>query len=315
MGVLILILKIIGITLLVLVGLILLVLCLVLFVPVRYRADAAKGNETSLSGHARATWLLSILSAAYDYTDEKKGLTLRVFGIRLKSREEKENLKAKHGIRHKGRTKKEKHEDISDDPPDYTIFEYDSDEDSVKQVESLMPSVHDGNDNEVPEEKEAKPKIDLEEKISRIYGFILRFKDRISDILSGIGKAFDSFEYYSNALFNDSRNRDAISLIIKKVKRLLESIKPRRISGHLDYGSEDPANTGKVLAIASVLYPLYGPGIEINPDFENNLLSFDLKIKGRIYINVIAAVLLQLYFNRKVRRFIHIMKKENENGK
>ena len=47
---------------------------------------------------------------------------------------------------------------------------------------------------------------------------------------------------------------------------------------------------------------------------EDKILEFDLVLKGRIYIGTLVAVLLKLYFNKKVKRFIHIMKKENANG-
>ena len=50
------------------------------------------------------------------------------------------------------------------------------------------------------------------------------------------------------------------------------------------------------------------------PDFDDKILEFDLVLKGRIYIGTLVAVLLKLYFNKKVKRFIHIMKKENANG-
>ena len=102
-----------------------------------------------------------------------------------------------------------------------------------------------------------------------------------------------------------------IKLLILKLKRLIRAVRPRKVRGHLDYGSTDPSTTGKVLACAAVIYPWYGNNIAIDPDFENERLAFDMDLKGRIYLCVVAKVMLQLYFNRKVKRFIRIMKKEN----
>ena len=313
LSILLLILKIIGIMLLVLIGLVLFLICLILFVPVRYRATAGKEtDDPSINGMARAAWLLGIVSAVYEYNDEKRGLTVRIFGIRLKSRTEKERLRSRFAGRHK---RKKGGHDRKEDQPDYAILEYDESSDDLKKVDSLKdpPSYEYKNDDEST--KDDKPKVSLDERIDSLHKKINKIGEKISNIIAKGCEALNSIDYYHNALSNDAKNREAIRFIYKKTVRLLKSIKPRKVAGHLDYGSDDPADTGRVLAAASVLYPIYGRSIIINPDFENKLLGFDIKLKGRIYINVLAAVLLQLYFNRKVRRFIHIMKKENDNGK
>ena len=73
--------------------------------------------------------------------------------------------------------------------------------------------------------------------------------------------------------------------------------------------------TGRVLAAAAIAYPIYSPGLKLRPDFENSVLAFDVSLKGRIYIFVLVKTLIALYFNKKVKRLIRIMKKENSNGR
>ena len=81
------ILGIIGIILLSILGLILLVIFLVLFVPVRYKAEGSfKDNKPSVC--ARASWLLHLLSIRYTL-GEKEPLIIRVCGFKIKKKEEK----------------------------------------------------------------------------------------------------------------------------------------------------------------------------------------------------------------------------------
>ena len=79
-SVLLIILKIIGITLLIIIGLILLMLLLVLFVPVRYRFKGSYNENFLCKG--KITWLLHLVSVAID-VEEKAVVSIRILGIPL----------------------------------------------------------------------------------------------------------------------------------------------------------------------------------------------------------------------------------------
>jgi hypothetical protein len=241
-----------------------------------------------------------------------------------------------------------------DEEPEYTIYEYDKDGNEIrseagsnKSKTSVYVEEHEeGLDIEYPagtddiDKQEDVIKQDdlniqddinkqddhnkqiitniLERMSSAAHKLSGRFKrisqalERTSNRVSGM---IDNLDYYYNALFNDSRNGEVLRLLTAKVKRLIKAVRPRKVKGYLDFGSEDPSTTGRVLACAAVMYPVYGRSIAVNPDFENERFDFDLELKGRIYLCVVAKILIQLYFNRKVKRFIRIMKKEsNANG-
>lgn len=80
--VIVLILKIIGISLLTILGLILLLLLLALFVPVRYQAHAKKQEE--LWCRARITWLFPLVSIPIAYEKGELSFRLKLFGITVK---------------------------------------------------------------------------------------------------------------------------------------------------------------------------------------------------------------------------------------
>ncbi len=352
LNILLLILKITGIVLLILIGIVFLLVFMILFIPVRYRGNAQKsaGSQMPEYAGAKAGWLLNMITACYEFKEGNTALTIRVLGIRLKSREEKELKK-----RQRREKKKKNAKDVS-----YSMLEYDEESDSIREKdvnlkgkthvfvdeheddsditeisgdEAMSEHINPKSEKSESEKPANAPKEndadvmggdvqDIYEKIRTIYEKIssridktidrLRYSaKRLLNILTGIN---ESLTYYHNALFNDARNREVIGLLIRETKRILKAITPRRIRGHLRYGSDDPSDTGKFLAGAAMLYPFYHGKISIVPDFDDKILEFDLILKGRIYICTLVSVLLKLYFNKKVKRFIHIMKKENANG-
>ncbi|MCR5509045.1 MAG: DUF2953 domain-containing protein [Lachnospiraceae bacterium] len=313
MGIFLSILKITGLTILVLLAVILILICLVLFVPIRYRINSDKGGiDLPVHFTARARWLLGIVSAVFDHNENGTSMSLRIFHIPLRRKKGKKENKHLFG------SKKDRKETKAEEPS-FSIYSYDEEDDDLKEDKPYTAKeTSDHKDPEGCTEEDVdnkKPRKSLLDIAGAVYERITGIADRVSSLLKGAGDAFENIEYYHTALFNDARNREAVRYIYDRIKRLIKSIAPRKIRGRLDYGSEDPADTGRVLAIASVLYPLYKKNLSINPDFENRILAYDIKLRGRIYLNVVGVVLLQLYFNKKVRRFKNIMKKENVNGR
>ncbi len=357
-----LILKIIGIVLLCIIGILLLIVMLVMFVPVRYKGNASKenGEDNPLYALAGVSWLLHIVSAAFEYRDGKTKLTIKVFGFRIRSKEERRERKRRREEKHKkkkitNRNKDEKKNKNRDDGSEYIIYEYNKDGTEVRtehggkngKTTVYVEEHEEGLDIDYPVENNELTDTDPphDDKTDENSSTKAAGESPISEKLKGLtekagqiakkigisckkltkglertaeraGDALDNIDYYHTALCNDSKNREVIRLLVSGLKRLLKAVKPRKVKGHLEYGSDDPSSTGKVLAGAAVLYPWYGRNIVIEPDFCNEVLAFDIFIKGRIYLCVVVKILLQLYFNRKVKRFIRIMKKENSvNGK
>ena len=375
---LLLVLKIVGIVLLCIIGILLLLVILVMFVPVRYKGNASKenGEDNPVYALAGVSWLLHIISAAFEYKEGKTLLSIKVFGIRIRNSEERRERRKQKEERRRNRCrskeasaeqnhlfKKNKKKCGSkrwneDDEAEYTIYEYNKDGLEIKtenggknsKTAVYVEEHEEGLDIEYPSQnnrltdtvndkkenfREENEKTDKDDRIRNdeggdSSGLFGRFAEKAERITEKIGilyeklskglqrtadRAKDTLEnidYYHTALCNDSKNREVLVLLTSKLKRLLRAVRPRKVRGSLNYGSDDPASTGRILAGAAVLYPWYGKSITIEPDFSGEVLAFELFLKGRIYLCVVAGILLQLYFNRKVRRFIRIMKKENK---
>lgn len=78
MGVVLLILKILGITLLCILGLVLLILALVLFVPIRYRVKGSVRSKTEHEGTVLVSWLLRALTIRVIDDPETKTISKRI---------------------------------------------------------------------------------------------------------------------------------------------------------------------------------------------------------------------------------------------
>ncbi|MCR5001552.1 MAG: DUF2953 domain-containing protein [Lachnospiraceae bacterium] len=314
------ILKIIGIVLLAILSLALFMILIILFVPVRYTGYGKKeGDEGSkIRAGAGASWLLKIVSADYEYSENSRGLTIRVFGIRLRSREEKEEKRRlreeKRELKKKDKKAPKKKSGSRKTKIEYTMTEYDASQDVFKE-NTIDPKGDPKSDDTDKKPSAADTGPYGQELFIKLKDKILRIYDKISNVVKGLFDKAEEVDYYIDALSNDASNRQAVALIIKKVKALLKSIRPKKLKGYVDYGGDDPADTGRMLAAAAIAYPLYSPGLKINPDFESNILAFDVYLKGRIYIYVLVRTFIALYFNKKVKRLIRIMKKENDNGR
>mgnify|MGYP000205271042 CR=1 FL=1 len=84
----------------------------------------------------------------------------------------------------------------------------------------------------------------------------------------------------------------------KELFRILRLLRPRKFTGAVRFGLEDPYDTGRILAVLSMLYPFYGEHIDIYPDFEYRILEGHLLIKGRIRGIYAVIVLWNLFFDK-----------------
>lgn len=127
------------------------------------------------------------------------------------------------------------------------------------------------------------------EKSRRILGKISEVTEKIRDIKSKI---------------DDEENRKAVKLLISRTLYLLKHYRFRKLKGHFTYGSKDPSSVGSLMAILSLLYPLYGEHFYIEPVFDRDILAGDIAFKGRIRLIHILIVLIEFILNKKIRQFV-----------
>ena len=130
-------------------------------------------------------------------------------------------------------------------------------------------------------EKSARP--DVKSKFEAIKQKLLAVKEKFIDSKAGIQKIKNKIDYWKNLLTSDPM-KEAMEFLWKKTKGLLHHILPRRMTGRIHFGFEDPSKTGKTLAYFSMLYPFTKENLVIEPEFETEelILEGDIAFRGRI---------------------------------
>lgn len=341
-GVILGILKVIGILLLVLLGLLLLVCVCVLFVPVRYRGAVSKQPGEALQASGEISWLLHLLHISVEKQETGAAVTVRIFGIspemvrdfrkkRQKKKAAKKRRQAEQGKR-KTETKqidKKGADTVRKEPVQKKTSVQKTerarqDTSTVKQLSAefvekdtatsteqsgVAKKVEKGKNNSGQTVKKGS----LCKKISGIYKKIVALPKRILNMIRKFIKKVTDIRQSISALrafINRQEVRSAASLVWKKALRLLKGICPRKLEGHLLYGCSDPADTGMVLAVLGALYPIYGSSVSVTPDFQQKTFEASLKGRGRVYGILVLVTGLQLYFDKNIQFIIKNRKKE-----
>lgn len=299
---------IVGVLLLVLLA----ILLAVLFVSVTcwIRGERADGR---LSLCVTAGWLFRALTLRFTVDQEqeeiKPRLVLRVFGIPIKSlmgeeqKPKKEKKPGKSGEAVKGSE--------AEEPVDEAAETENEAADAVSQEAEAPDSRESFPSRSTKSQKKARRRRGLFHVLSeKLHAFAQKFR-AIGDRLRRIPKFFrnlrrklqeirDKKDFIMDFWKREEHVR-ARGAIIKELFYLLKKLKPKRIEGRVHFGFEDPSLTGRVMGAASVFYPWYPGKLELEPDFENQVLEGNLYIFAKLRLYVLVVILARLIFNGDVR--------------
>lgn len=294
MTVLLSILKILGIILLCILGLLVLLIMLLLFAPVSYRIRGeTRQGQTTLKVHG--AWCLMALRFSFLMEQGKQLAVLKIFGIKAwkypsdekaKQKVEKKKVKKKPKKKSGEKSHKEPEKDLEQNPPAVV-----QEEQTEKQHEQKR------------HKKTYKKKfVSVFGKISKIIRSIVEKIKAIPQKLKNIGSKIKKV----NQWIQDEQNRSAVRFALGKVIGLLKKYGPKHMKADVAYGMEDPAATGQVLAVLSVLPFLYYDKVSIMPDFEAERFYIEgsWDIKGRIQVIHLLKAAIQIWRNPDVKHFI-----------
>lgn len=107
-----------------------------------------------------------------------------------------------------------------------------------------------------------------------------------------------------NYFKNMPDKRGFIKLCLGFVKKLLKTIKPKRLELEGVIGAGDPAYTGLALAAAGMLGGIYGSGINVRGDFENAVAEGRISARGGFTPARLAAIAVGFALKKPVRKII-----------
>ncbi len=277
------VLKIIGMILLIILGLAVLSVCVILFVPLNYHGKAESfGTVDSIKAQLKFSWLLHLISG-YVFLEQKEvKWQVRIFWKKL-------NV-GKKEIRERDVKKTEKQEAPEN-------LENDSvQEDSAQEEASRDKSAE--KDNAKPGKKTSKTKKKGKRNI------LEKIKCTFHNICDNIKLLIKKKETLQTFI-TDEVHHLAWKRLKQETWRLLKFLKPKKLALNLHFGFEDPSVTGKVLAVLSMLYPFYINHVNLEPEFETEILEGDAYIKGKIKGLHLLIVICNLFFDKHVKATYH----------
>ena len=102
---------------------------------------------------------------------------------------------------------------------------------------------------------------------------------------------------------------------MKHVKACLKNVRPRRIDAYIDFSNDDPATVAEVWKVYAIAVTLIGNikgKRELNTLQDESNIHFRAMLKGRATAAVLGYHGLCLLLNRKVKKFIKLMKREDK---
>lgn len=325
LDILLLVLKIAGIIIASILGVLIVLIIIVLFIPIRYRIKAEKidAGISDASININISYFLHLISIWLIYD---KGVITRfkIFGIdilKFKNKNRKANTSNKKEILDGGSESIDNSKIAKD-----TNSGADYDIDWNEEEPVFNSAIEDENDSCTDELEKTEVKTEenvddtdfLTDKISRFVSAIKNCYDNVvnfvnssirdvSVIQNKLNNKFESFNKKKNILF-DVYNQEAIVDILNEVKYILRKLMPKKIKGFVEFGFDDPATTGQVLVILGILYPVLPQKVEIIPHMDCSVFNTRLDIKGSFCIVSAVIAAWKLFFNKKVKRFVKILR-------
>lgn len=318
-SILLIILKIIGITLLVILGLVLFLFLIVLFVPVRYRF---KGNyDDAFHCKGKITWLLHFISIKIEV--EKEVVTsIRILGIPLSVflKKKKEGISSKDEMTEDSQSKKEDTVQPAEKQETLALPSSGQIEDNVDSFIDIdnQREIPEGNGEESqPEKRSVFQKLldiyqNIKQKITDCIHKVKNIIQKIKEFICNIKDKKKQLKRYLRILQSDT-TKAAFALCKNKIFKILKHIFPRKLHAELTFGFDDPSTTGYTLAVYGMLPEYVGKNIILHPDFDKQFFCGQFKVKGAIRAWTLLYQVLGILFDKNCRKLYHVVKKEISN--
>lgn len=289
--------------------LVLTVLLLLLFVPVRYRFRADKGERVLVSG--RVHWLLHLLSVHIDYGLQGFRLQVKVFGCPVvggkparKKALEEDTEQAAWEEEPEEKAKLAAQEEEPEEKAEQTAQKKEPEEKA--ELAAQEKELEEETEQAAWEEK-SKEKTEQKSLFQRIAGIAGRIRNTFRAFLEKLKNIRDTLcalkERAKQYLrfWQDEHTRLTITHAKKEILYLLRHYLPGRLEGRVLLGFEDPALTGWVLGLLSIVQVFTGNHLAVEADFERPVLEGDLYFQGHVRACHIVKTILATLLNRDCR--------------
>ncbi len=258
------------ILLLVLIG----IVCLVLFVPFRYRAKIISHGQTDAD--VRVTWLLHLVRLYVEYSGQEFSARLYIlcFPVKLGNADESS---------------------MEQDAKDAAVKAEKTLAEDIHREEACVEAEDRHEQSRAPAGNKAKTKTKSHAKKQSVLGILKNSKEMLET-----GKK----------LVDDERNREAFRHLKKELIYLLKKIMPRRMKVKAVYSTGSPDTTGETLGILAMFPVGYRNRWNIDPDFtaDHFYIDGEAQISGCIFAYQLTGAVLRILMDKNCRRLYHKIK-------
>lgn len=324
------ILKIIGFVLAGIVALAILLILIVCLAPIKYQI-AGKGDGADITAGAGAKWLFGLFKAAFEYKDKKAEYYVRIAGKNLISgsfggKEDEEELliveeeapaidaetpeeaeteieeptkteSAAISVEERTETPEEKaleNEQAATDIPE-------NESAGIEDIESKENTTEESAEDQEAPASETKEEGEEEENRSLKNSLIhLKEKwDELSEKVERIRKFLEA-----------KTTKRALKHIKVELFKILNHLKPRKLYGTVEFGMEDPATTAIIYGNTVTLAANLSRGqLALTPRFYEKGITFDVTIKGSIFIGYVVLCGIRLLLDRDLHKAIKFIRR------
>lgn len=310
-GVLLTILKIIGLILLGLLTLVLVIVLLFLFVPFRYKTRV-KYIAKQLEAEGEVSFLFKFLRLRFAYEKELSYDAKIAFFTLMsnkttvveKSADSKNDLEVEE-VKEINLEERPDKSDKNTDSKQERANKEESHKDSAKGETAKKPeSKKTETEKAEKKEKKKKDKIKKDKKKLNIFDKIEKIKEKTEAKREAFKEKFKSINNKKEAVLkfiNAEGTAEGIFYLLAQSKILLKMMLPSKVKGWLRFGTGDVYTEGRYLSYLCFLYPLYSGKFEIIPEWEEEIIEADVLLSGKITMFVALLIALRLLFNKKVK--------------
>lgn len=254
----------------IIIAVIVLLLFILILLPIRYEVKI--NNEEGFIFSAKVEYILKILGFEIEY-NEKISFLISLFGFKLSKFNKESKVSEIKG--EELDLEGEKSEDENSHTKGVKI-------DPPKKIDiTKLDNAKNVNNHEADDE-------DKIEKIIENTEYIFKKLDKKSHLIVDFITKKEVLE--------------AISIIFKNLRFIIRIFLPKTIEGRLRFGTGDVYTEGLYLSYFSLLYPLYAGKLEVVPEWEDKVFSFNGGIRGSFNLFILILISARILLNRKIRK-------------
>lgn len=297
------ILKIIGIVLLVVVGIVLLILCLLLFVPIRYRVHASFYGKPRVSAHV--TYLLRLLHVNFELDGQESELKIKLFGHNISDGKKTDDKKTADSPGQNDSTVKEEHDAVKAGEA-VKSCEVNTPTKSKKTIEAEASSGHKERKESGISHAGKSRKADKSNNSGKPESLHDKKSDKKTEVSGSDSDGI--IDKVKSIVSLIKENRGVIDFVMRQLKLLFKHIMPGSHTISIKLGLDDPALLGEIVGGIAVFRAMTGIVINITPVWDDKIFEAELDFKGRIILGRVLYIAARVYFNKEVKKIIKTIK-------